>query len=171
MSVYLSHYLSRRLLFLFMPGFLLFGWRRSGFGGQGVSQMISETVYSFPIHRLPSQVGYGEWYLHWWRLPLLLLARQSGLPEPRGPPFRLSAAATGLRVISPVSRQLCQSETPWVAPMRSSQHAARPHSLSALCLMATQTLSLLFFHHRVEFFHFSLLVLILSPCFILSGLS
>ena len=88
MSVYLSHYLSRRLLFLFMPGFLLFGWRRSGFGGQGVSQMISETVYSFPIHRLPSQVGYGEWYLHWWSLPLLLLARQSGLPEPRGPPFR-----------------------------------------------------------------------------------
>ena len=71
-----------------MPGFLSFGWRISGFRGRGVSQMTSETVRSFPIHRLPSQVGHGEWYLHWGRLPLLLPARQSGLADPRGPPIR-----------------------------------------------------------------------------------
>lgn len=35
--------------------------------------------------------------------------------------------------------------------------------LSSFGFMVIQTLSLLFFHHRVEFFHFSLLVFILPP--------
>lgn len=137
--------------------------------GQGVSQMISETVHPSPAtafhlrSAMASDICTDEGFLccYWPGNQALqtLAAHHSGM------------SAAGLQVISTVSRQLCRSETPWVAPLHSSQHAARPHSLSALRLMATQTLSLLFFHHQVEFFHFSLLVLILSPCFILSGLS
>lgn len=127
--------------------------------GQGVSQMISETVHSFPSHRLPCQVGY-QWYLHWWRLPLLLLARQSGPPDPRGPPFRHVCSRP--QVISTVSRQLCQSETP-ERPLCTAQHAARPHSLSALRLLGNTDFEPAVFPSSVEFFHFSLLVLILSP--------
>ena len=82
--------------------------------------------------------------------PLLLLVRQLGLPDPRGPAAQVCLRASGSSTLflgSAVNQKL-----PWVAPIDSSQHAERPHSVSPLGFMVTQTLSLLFFHHRVEFF-------------------
>lgn len=155
-----------------MPGFLSFGWRRSGFRGRSVSQMTSETVRSFPIHRLPSQVGHGGWYLHWGRLPLLLPARQSGLADPRGPPFRHVCSSH-----RPPDNQSC---FPAALPIRNSlsgpygQFSAGHISPLPFCFLSqgnTDFEPAVFSSLRGIFFHFPLLVLILSPCFILSRLS
>lgn len=127
---------------------------------------------------VPSQAGAGvlgssmENVFALRKSPLPLLARRLGLPDTGGHAAQASLrAALGLWVINPVSRQRCQSEARRSAPYRQLSACGRLPLVLLLRVQANTDLEPAGFSSDTGIFSFSLLVLILPPCFILSRLS
>lgn len=91
--------------------------------------------------------------------------RQLGLPDTRGHTAQACLqAVVDLWVINHVSQQRCQSETRLSGTHRRFSACRHlPCSLSSFGFMVMHTLSLLFFHHRLEFFHFLCLCWFFPP--------
>lgn len=115
-----------------------------------------ETVPSCQVSILRSSLGI---ILALMNVPLSLSLRQLGVPmqgcRRPAPPVINPAVNQPLGRVAAID---------WLSVLALC-------SLASLGFRVAQAGSLLCFHHKVEFFHFSLLVLTLSPCFILSRLS
>lgn len=152
------------LLFLFILGVLWFGWRRTKCDLHIVLQETLETMPS------PS-IAFSSFSGRVWRMIFALLNVSSAVT---GEAIRPSRPSWPRR--APPRRHVCRR---WRRPLGNQScflaalsirnspewHLSTvlsvlrcPHTLSPFGFTVTQTLSLLFFHCWVEFFHFSLLV-------------